>query len=79
MHIHFYPTIVHTHHLNYLQEEGLHLPTQLPLAPMISGMHEVVGGDAVVGHPLLVTEHPINDIRDGVLGLVICRGKCGRE
>ena len=53
----------------YLQDEGLHLPTQLSLASLLSGMHEVVGGDAVVGHPLLVTEHPNNDIRDGVLGL----------
>lgn len=35
----------------------------------VRGVEDLVGGDATVGHPLLTTQHPDDDVRHTVLRL----------
>ena len=38
------------------------------------GIQQVLGGDAGIRHPLVVAQHPDEDVRDGVLWLLGQRG-----
>ena len=39
------------------------------------GIEQVLGGDAGICHPLVVAQHPDEDVRDGVLWLWRQRGR----
>ena len=45
------------------------LPAVLTHLVPDGGVQQVLGGDAGIGHPLVVAQHPDEDVRDGVLWL----------
>lgn len=53
----------------YFEEMGLDGSTVFTHLLLDRGVKQVFGGDAGIGHSLVVAEHPEEDIRDGVLWL----------
>ena len=45
------------------------LPAVLPHLVPDGGIEQVLGSDAGIRHPLVVAQHPDEDVRDGVLWL----------
>ena len=53
----------------YLELEGLEATTLPANVVSMLGPQDFVGGDSVVGQPLVPTDHPDHHIRHAVLGL----------
>ena len=53
----------------YLEEVGFDLPTVLAHLLLDGGLKQVRGSNSGIRHSLVVTEHPNEDVRDGVLWL----------
>lgn len=54
----------------YLELEGLEATTLPADVVGVLGPQDFVGGDSVVGQPLVPTDHPDHHVRHAVLGLL---------
>ena len=59
----------------YFEEMSFDLPAVLTHLLPDGGIEQVLGGDAGICHPLVVAQHPDEDVRDGVLWLWRQRGR----